>query len=72
MSHDHAIHPVTGTTANPRPARASAAPHSRQAGEVLGSTDNSKDRNPWYVRGLRPVENELDTFLENDFVWFGY
>lgn len=62
MSHDHAIHPATGTVANPRPARASAAPR---------STDKNKD-NPWYVRGLRPVENELDVFLRNDFVWLGY
>ena len=72
MSHDHAIHPVTGTTANPRPARASAALYGRQAGEASDSTDKNKDRDPWYTHGLRPVENELDVFLKNDFVWFGY
>jgi hypothetical protein len=72
MSHDHAIHPVTGTTASPRPARASAALHGRQAGKASGNTDKNKDRNPWYVRCLRPIENELDVFLKNDFVWFGY
>lgn len=63
MSHDHAIHPATGTAAEPRPAR---------AGKATRSTDKNKDRDPWYVRGLRPVENELDIFLKNDFVWFGY
>lgn len=63
MSHEHAIHPATGTTADPRPVRASLAPR---------STDRNKDRDPWYIRGLRPVENELDVFLKNDFVWFGY
>ena len=72
MSHDHAIHPVTGRTVTPRPIRASAALHGRQAGEASGSTDKNKDRDPWYTRGLRPVENELDAFLKNDFVWFGY
>ena len=30
------------------------------------------DKAPWYLRGLRPIENELDAFLKDDFVWLGY
>jgi hypothetical protein len=29
-------------------------------------------RDPWYLRGLRPIENETELFVKNDFIWLGY
>ena len=68
MNHGYALPPAVETLVNAN----STQSHTPARTETPKNVANNLCATPWYLRGLRPIENEIEVFLKNDYVWLGY